>query len=321
MRYFKIPPVFLLALLFNCSLSTITFSQTPQQANVVDTGAMPQVFAPGIISTPYTEWSTSFTPDGQTVYSSQGAIYWTIIYSKKQADQWQKPQVAAFSGKFRDTDPFVTPDGKRIFFISSRPFLSGAPPDKPQRVMHIWYADHVGTNGWGTPHHLDSLINLNGVDNYAPSVSLKGTVYYCSRRKGLNGMQSFYTEWQGDHYTAPKQVIIKGADEIQDPFIAPDERYLIFLNGNDIYISYHQNNEWLPAQKLPACVNNGDGNSSPYVSPDGKTLYYSSPRVAGFYKRDIKNHTLNYDELLKENGGLFNSQPNILMIPIHLPKS
>ncbi|MEO6839013.1 MAG: hypothetical protein ABI185_11550 [Ginsengibacter sp.] len=288
------------------------------QRPLIDTGVMPKVFAPGIISTPYTEWSTSFSPDGRTVYSSQGAIYWTIIFSKMSNGQWTKPHVANFSGRFRDTDPFISPDGKRIFFISSRPLENG-PQDKPQRVMHVWFADLVNGDTWGKPHHLDSIINLNGINNYSPSVSKYGTLFYCSRRKDLIGMQTFYSTWSDGHYNTPKQLAINGVSEIQDPFIAPDESFLIFLSGNDIYISFKQNNLWSAAENLGPVVNNGDGNSSPCVSPDGKMLYYTSPRFVGFYKRDPKNHAVTYDELVKENGGLFNNQPNILMIPIHIP--
>lgn len=296
-----------------------TYGQT-KQTHLIDTGIMPQIFAPGIMSTPFSEWSTSFTPDGKTVYSSQGSIYWTIVFSKQQQGKWIKPQVASFSGKFRDTDPFITPDGKKIFFISNRPAKT-APQNKAQAAEHIWYANHLTGDNWDTPQLLDSAINLTGVSNYAPSVSAKGTLFYCSRRKELTGMQSFYAEWKGDHYEKPKQLSIPGASEIQDPFIAPDESYIVFLNGNDIYISFKQGNGWAEAQKLDPEVNNGDGNSSPCVSADGKMLYYTSNRIKGFYKRDVKKPALTYDELIKENNSLFNSQGNILMIPIHLPQA
>ncbi|PSL45409.1 WD40 repeat protein [Chitinophaga niastensis] len=230
-----------------------------------------------------------------------------------------KPKVAAFSGRWRDTDPFVSPDGKRLFFISNRP-LEGATQDKAQPGSHIWYVDQISTDEWGTPHHIDAPINLPGTGNYAPSVSLKGTLYFCSRdREGHSGMTSYCAEWQKDHYGKPNMISFSGLHETQDPFIAPDEHYLILLSGNDLYISFHQDKDWSAPQKLGAEVNNGDSNSSPYVSPDGKTLYYSSSRIKGFYKRDAQNHAVNYDELIKENESLFNSQSNILMIPIHLP--
>lgn len=293
----------------------------PKFASVIDTADRPQIFAPGIFSTPYSEWSMSFSPDGQTGYSSLGAICWTIICSKKQAGVWQKPKVASFSGRFRDTDPFITPDGKKIFFISSRP-TADMPQDKPQKALHIWYADQRSNGDWGAPHHLDSIVNKPGTGNFAPSVSNKGTLFYCSRRKGLTGMQSFYNEWLGDHYGPAKQLLIKGAAEIQDPFIAPDESYMIFLNGTTIMISFKKDGQWTEAQNIGAQVNDGGGNSSPSVSPDGKWLFYSSDRVQGFFKpRDYTKPALNYDQVVQESNSPVNSNGNILMIPIHLPKS
>jgi hypothetical protein len=48
-------------------------------------------------------------------------------------------------------------------------------------------------------------------------------------------------------------------------------------------------------------------------------LYYSSSRIQGFYKRDPKAKPLDYDGLVNEMQSIFNSQPNILMIPVNLP--
>jgi hypothetical protein len=62
-----------------CTILT-AFGQTaqqpaPLQANIVDSISRAKVFAEGVVSTPYTEWATSFAPDGKTVYFSRGAIY------------------------------------------------------------------------------------------------------------------------------------------------------------------------------------------------------------------------------------------------------
>ena len=320
-----IPGCLFIAMIAVCFKPATTYSQnSPAGAlslNVIDTSARAQVFAPGIVSSPYTEWATSFMPDGKTVYFSRGAVYWTIVSAKLINGKWDKPEVASFSGKWNDTDPFVSPNGKRLFFISNRP-LTGDAPDKPEKFYHIWYVDRSSGDDWGTPHHLDAPVNITGESNYAASVDSKGTLYFCSRdREGHKGMQSYVAPWVGDHYEQPRLIAFSGLDESQDPFIAPDDRYLVLLSGNDIFIAFRQGNSWLAAQKLGPQVNNGDANSSPCVSPDGKMLYYSSPRIQGFYKRDRVNHTLNYDELTRENESLFNSQPNILMIPVNIPKS
>ena len=111
-----------------CAVFSVFSQASPP--NIIDTASRPKVFAEGAVSTPFSEWATSFSPDGNTVYFSRGAIYWTVCYSKLVDGKWSRPVVAAFSGKYNDTDPFVSPDGKRMFFISNRPFKAGE--EKPQ---------------------------------------------------------------------------------------------------------------------------------------------------------------------------------------------
>jgi Tol biopolymer transport system component len=269
------------------------FSQTTPpatlQANIIDTGSRPAVFVPGVVSTPDDEFAPSFTPEGNTVYFANGSS--EIYFSKLINSKWTKPKMAAFSGRWKDMDPFISPDGKRLFFSSYRP-LDGEPQNKPQTSAHIWYVDHLLGDKWSTPHHLEAPVNLEGIDNYAPSVSSSGTLYFFSPRRDINHKgKSYYAKRTGDHYDEPKVLSLNGANGVRDPFISPDERYLIFVSGNDLYISYHNGDEWSAGQKLAPQVNNGDGNSSPYVSPDGKILYYS------------QNHA-----------------PGILMIPVNISK-
>src|ERR1700759_3017446 len=92
-----------------------------QAVAILDSAAEPQVFAPGIVSSKYDEWATSFTPEGKTVFFSRGGLYWTVCFARNSNGVWLRPQVAPFSGVWRDTDPFVSPDGKRLFFVSNRP--------------------------------------------------------------------------------------------------------------------------------------------------------------------------------------------------------
>jgi Tol biopolymer transport system component len=292
---------------------------TISKAVFVDINARAQVFAPGIVSSRFDEWATSFTPDNKTVYFSRGGRFWTICFAKNIGGVWRRPQVASFSGIWKDTDPFVSPDGEKIFFVSNRP-LDGMPQDKPNKRFHLWYVDHTQGDEWGKPHHVDGGVNIDSGNNYGPSVSAKGTLYWCSRDREVHkGMQGYCANWLGDHYGPAELLSINGSESIQDPFISADEKYLVFLNGADLYISLRQGNGWSVAQNLGPQVNTGDGNSSPYVSHDGKILYYSSARTQGFYERNNKSHALNYDELEKENDGWFNGNGNILMISLHLP--
>jgi Tol biopolymer transport system component len=306
-----------------CCICVAAVAQDTQPAspvaNIIDTASKPMVFADGVVTTPYTEWATSFMPDGKTVYFSRGAIYWTMCFSKLIDGKWSKPKVVNISGKWADTDPFITPDGKRIFFISNRP-IEGTPQDKHQLNYHIWCADRLSGDEWSAPHRLDTGINLKGGNNFGISVSSSGDLFFCSRdREGHSGMSGYCAKWLGDHFDKPKLLALRGNDEVQDPFTAPDESYILFESGADLYIVYKNGDGWSPAQNLGKQVNNGDYNSSPCVSPDGKMLYYSTARIKGLFKpRDPKAPGISYDELLEEMNSDFNGQDNILVIPVNL---
>jgi hypothetical protein len=128
-------------------------------------------------------------------------------------------------------------------------------------------------------------------------------------------MGSYCAAPQGGTYSQPRLLTLLGQEDTQDPFISPDEHYLLFLGGSGIYLSVRQGDHWSKARKLGPEVNSGASLSSPYVSRDGKMLYFSSSRVKGFYKRD---HKVDYDGLLQEMQAVTNGSSNILMIPINL---
>ena len=257
--------------------------------DIVDPAAQPKVFTQEGVSTPNNESVSTFMPDGKTVYMADGQ---TIVFSKKIGGKWIKPVTASFSGQWKDWDPALSPDGKRLVFVSTRP-LDGMPQDKAQKNAHLWYVDKLSGDSWSSPKHFDAPVNVEGCNDFGPSVSGSGTICFCSRnRDGNKGMRGYYVKWLGDHYDKPKILALNGDTEIFDPFIAPDERYIIFVSNGDLYISYRKGDDWSQGQKLGANVNNGKGNFDPYISPDGKTLYYSQDKA-----------------------------PGILMIPVNLPRS
>ena len=96
----------------------------------------PQLFGENLISTADDESHPAFTPDGKTLYflkNDPSFNHWTIVVSHEQNGKWSTPEVAPFSGQFSDADPFITVDGQRFFFISTRP-VNG----KPKEDTDIW---------------------------------------------------------------------------------------------------------------------------------------------------------------------------------------
>ena len=287
--------------------------------SLVDSNAMAAPFAPGIVDTRNDEEACSFSLDGKTIYFAMGSVYSTICCSRNIHGQWQKPEVASFSGRWTEMDPFVSPDGHRLYFSSARP-LPGAAPDTPNRHYELWYVADDGHGSWGEAHHVDAPFNTAVENNVAPSVSRKGTLYFSSwDRDADKGMQSYYAIWLGDHYDQPKLLTMTGIGQIEDPYISPNEKYLLFSDGNDLYFCTRNSTDWSTPQKVGPPVSKGDGINSPYVSHDGKTLYFTSGRMDGFYQRDPVHHALDFGELMKENNNVFNGRGNIFSVPVHLP--
>jgi Tol biopolymer transport system component len=269
-----------------------------------DQPVQPALFGPGIISTGDMELNAAFAPDGRTLYFTKRTPkyqLWTILVSTLKGDRWSTPQVVNFSGQYGDFDPFVSPDGSELFYSSNRPAPGKVKPD-----FDIWVVNKTAT-GWSTPVNLGPEVNTESQEYY-PSVSKNGTLYFSSNRAGGKGSGDIYrSRLVNGKYSQPENL----GDEINskysegDPYIAPDESFLIFVSYNrpdslgdgDLYISLNQNGHWTAAKHLGAPINSSALDFCPNMSPDGKYFFFTSER--GFADQPLTK-PLTYEQLLKQ---------------------
>ena len=122
-------------------LSLLSGVQAQTRGNVVTA----QEFAPGVISTGK-GFTVAFAPDGKTVYFTARELNSTaakpplhVYESHLQNGQWQIAKPVSFSSaQWSDLDPFITDDGQRMFFVSTRP-APGKASSKPD--MDIWVSE------------------------------------------------------------------------------------------------------------------------------------------------------------------------------------
>ena len=166
-------------------------SQTPPNASASGSALAAKLFADGVINTSADEYGPTFMPDGRTLYfvrrvSRSGPEF--IMVSQLSNDRWSEPRTAEFSGQYFDKEPYISPDGKRLYFASQRP-VTGTEAKKG-RDFDLWYVEKTG-RGWGPPRHLGPLVNTPGYENY-PAVTADGTLYFASVRDGGRGQNDLY---------------------------------------------------------------------------------------------------------------------------------
>ena len=267
----------------------------PYFGDVVDTTV--QMFAEGIVSTKYQELNAAYAPDMQSFYytlADNSRSFYSILYYEKENEIWQGPKVAEFSGTYSDADPFFSPDGKRLYFISRRPIEIDSTLEKD---FDIWYVEKSET-GWGTPVNVGAPVNTDN-DEYYISVTNDYDLVFSSSREGSYGYGDIYMASLNEsggyeiNNLGPNVNSDKGEG---DPYISPEGDMLIFMSwgredgagSGDLYISRKENQEWTKAKMLESGISGPSFEYCPIMSPDGKYFFFTSYRSTPMFDGELK---------------------------------
>ncbi|UCE41053.1 MAG: PD40 domain-containing protein [Candidatus Aminicenantes bacterium] len=246
-------------------------------------GLSPEIFALGIVSTARGEFNAAFSPDGKEFYFSvnESGGRETMKCMIQEKNRWTPPQPATFVSPQNDCDPIFSFDGRRLYFISTRP-----KKDRPRsRDWDIWYVERTG-KGWSDPINVGPPVNSD-VDEYYVSLTKDGTIYFASNRAGgLGSFDIYRSRFVEGHYAKPENLgaAINTKHLEHDPFIAPDESYLLFTSVDrpggfgtgDLYISSRRRDgTWTEAKNLGKTFNTNGYDFCPIVSPDGKYFFFT----------------------------------------------
>ncbi|MGH9829507.1 MAG: TolB family protein [Blastocatellia bacterium] len=125
---------------------------------------------------------------------------------------------------------------------------------------------------------------------------MDGTIYFSAVRPNGKGSLDIYRSRPAcGKYGEPENLGEAVNSETLDtqPYIAPDQSYLIFASTgradspigagspyprSDLYVSFNRDGKWTPARRLPSPINTEATESYPFVSPDGRYLFFTSER-------------------------------------------
>ncbi len=264
----------------------------------------PRIFAPGILSDGLSNRDFTISPSGDEIFftiQQRGFLSSTIIRLVKENGKWGKPEIAPFSGTYKDLEATFTVDGKTIFFSSDRP-ITGTTLKKD---FDIWKVSKTADGNWGQPENLGSTVNSDKNEFY-PSVARNGNLYFTVEAAYGKGSEDIVCcKYAASGYSPPVSLpedINTKFDEF-NAFIDPDEQFILFssygrendMGGGDLYLSRKDaQGNWLPSHHLPAPLNSGSLDYCPYVTPDKKYLFFTSSRPINL-RRD--GRPLTYDEL------------------------
>jgi len=222
-------------------------------------GIIPEVFAPGIISTKEDESAFEINRAGdEMIFIRKSKI---MLVTKNNDGTWNKPEVALFSGKQIDDEPFFSPDGNKIYFMSRRPTKGS------KFGSNLWVVEKQDGK-WSEPKMVELPVLSKSL--HAPTISESNSIY----DDGISIIQ----------FKDGKYLNQKNITELSGmyPFVAPDESYVIYSagysgsTGADLFISFkNKNGIWSEGISLGKEVNSPKHEGNSFLTTDGKYLFFS----------------------------------------------
>jgi Tol biopolymer transport system component len=196
---------------------------------------------------------------------------------KEKHGKWTKPKVAPFSGRYF-AKFCISPDGNTIILTSSEPRSGKGEPTKKYTTRIL---ERTRT-GWERVAFIEQTFG-----SLAPSITSKGNLYFFLEVPPPAKSDIYVSKYTNGVYGAPVRLsdVVNSKFYEVDPFVAPDEGYLIFcrfgdgFGATDLFISFRrEDGSWTKAKNMGQNINSAAIDLCPSVSPDGKYLFFSSNR-------------------------------------------
>ena len=245
--------------------------------SLLATSAMAQVvpWTPAGISSPQYESHAAFDPlngDFYFVRSSPQFEGWRILRSHCDAQGWSKPAEPSFAGDGVEADPWFSPDGRTLYFISTR-----STDGVKRKDLDIWRITRNSAGRWETPQRLPEPVN-SSAQEWFPRLAPDGWLYFGSGRPGGFGKTDIWrarADAEGHWTVMNLGPAINTAGEEYEPLVAPDGSFMIVMADGGLYRSQHEGDAWSRREKLPSEVNVNGSEIGAALSPSGKTLLFA----------------------------------------------
>lgn len=162
-------------------------------------------------------------------------------------------------------------DGKQLAFITKLPFYDA-----------IFYTEK-DKNGWKEPRNLTPEIKVDGA-TFPTCISFDGTEMYLYKLDDYNG-NLYVTRLENDKWTEPVELEGINTKYWESHASISKDKQTLYLTSNrpggfgdlDIYVSKRISNfKWGEPQNLGSTINSRYNDDTPFITADGKSLYFAS---------------------------------------------
>ncbi len=186
--------------------------------------------------------------------------------------------------RFNEFNAIVSGDGSTMVFTASLQFYDA-----------IFYSKKDGEGNWGYPINIMGQLRID--DNSATTgLSYDGTELYIYRDDDFDG--NIYVSYFKEGFWTP---VRKLGENINTKYweshasLSPDNQKLYFVSNRengfgdlDIYVSERESDTtWSKPKNLGKTINTRWNENTPFLTPDGKRLFFSSEGHAGMGGYDI----------------------------------
>ncbi len=195
--------------------------------------------------------------------------------------------------------PSLTADEQTLFITRLLPIDNRQPASELNGQEDFYYSKKQPDESWGIANPLGYPINTPNNEG-APTVSADGQSYFftaCQRKDGFGKCDIYFSKRIGENWTKPVNIgePVNSKYWESQPSISADGQRLYFVSGRpggkgdlDIWVSILQEDgRWGEPVNLGDSINTPFKEMSPFIHPDGKTLYFSSDGWVGMGGDDL----------------------------------
>jgi len=214
---------------------------------------------------------------------------------------------APINTSFKEYVPLCTQDSRTLYFTSRRPGTTSQLKDPNGEFFEdIYFAQKDSVSGkWQEPRRMPVPINSETNDATVGLSSTGNTLLFFRTSENLTGGDLYIVRKKDGNWQKPEKFGdgINSKHKESSACITTDGQLMIFSSnrpggygGMDLYVSRRLNSGyWSKSLNLGPVINGPGNEDSPYLSDDGKTLYYASDAPPGMGGYDLFKSTMGKD--------------------------